>query len=302
MPMIPATFVQGLPAFGPSVAGNFTQNLPFTSNVTQGNLIYVYVFGSVGILSGGTPTGNTLTFGSVFDSQGNSYLGSGMVTVTDSDGPPTLNTQQAYFGLFVAFAKNSGACTVSATWTATGGNSKTSRLNIAEYKNVSSFDRFAQGTSTSIPAVTPTPALSTSDNELYIASEGFSFGPGPGFAGAGWGGLGWTSRISAGSPSVGPVWDGLVGPTGGDITQNLTAANLNGATYYTSCALFRSASASDPNNGNVFLSQYPRMTWMKNVMFLCRDYWDQALSSPYVGQIWPAPNSGGARSGQTYPY
>lgn len=301
MPLIPPLFVQGLPAFGPGVAGNFTQNLPFTSNVTQGNLLYVYVFGSVGILTGGTPSGNTLTFVNVFDSQANSYVGSPIITVLDSDGPPINNTQQAYFGLFVAFAKTSGPCTVSATWTATGGNSKTSRLNIAEYKNVASFDRYSQGTSTSVPAVTPTPAVSDSDNELYISGEGFSFGPGHSFSGA-WGGLGWNSRISGGSPSVGPVWDGLVGPTGGDITQNLTAANINAATYYSSCALFRSATASDPLNGNVFLSQYPHMTWMKNVCILARDYWDQALSSPYVGQEWPVPNSGGAQSGQTYPY
>jgi hypothetical protein len=98
------------------------------------------------------------------------------------------------------------------------------------------------------------------------------------------------------------VFDTLIGPTGINPTTNLTASNPNGGNYWASMMLFQSATASDPNNGNVFLPQYPGMPWMPNVLMLTRQYWDVGLSQPYVGQEWPVPNTGGAQSGQTYPY
>src|SRR5258708_621276 len=98
MPLIPATFVQALPAFS-SGTTTINQNLAFLSNVTQGDLIYVYVFGTVGTVSGGNPTGNTLTFNSLHDTQNNSYVGSGIIQVQTSDGPPIVSTALSYFGL-----------------------------------------------------------------------------------------------------------------------------------------------------------------------------------------------------------
>jgi hypothetical protein len=69
------------------------------------------------------------------------------------------------------------------------------------------------------------------------------------------------------------------------------------------------ASASTPPNyvpagpgGPPIANTYLGLTWMKNVYILTRDYWDISLSSPYVGQLWPVPNTGGAQSGQTFPF
>ncbi len=302
MPLIPATFVQSNVAFSAGFNVNITQNLAFTSNVTQGDLLYVYGYGDLPTIRSGGATGDTMSFAGFSDSQGNTWNQIGSDTTTFSSGTGGgLNADQYFFPVAFAFTNSSGPCTVIGSWHMSGAFLKTVRLNIAEWKNVGTFDRFSSGFSTSNPAVTPTPALSTSNNEIYIAAEGFNL-QGPSFTPGNWGGTPWNSRIGPGSPGVGPVWDALTGPTGGDPTPNLTAGNTNSANYWTSVALFRSATASDPNNGNVFLSQYPGMPWMKNVVLLARNYWDQGLSTPYVGQLFPVPNTGGAQSGQTYPY
>jgi hypothetical protein len=303
MPLIPPLFVQSNSAFDSLFGtGNHTESLAFTSNVTQGDLLYVYVSGITPTISSGSPTGDTLTLNGLSDTRGNLWnnLASDVAAFNDGGIPP-FNAAQYHFSVYFAFAKDSGPCTVQASWSATGGFTQTLRLNIAECKNVSTFDQFSSGFSTSNPAVTPTPAVSTSNNELYIAAEGYGL-QGPSFTPGIWGGLSWNNRIGPGSPSIGPVWDALIGPTGGDPTPSLTAGNTNHAKYWTSVAVFRSATATDPNNGNVFLSQYPGMPWMKNVAFLCRNYWDVGLSQPTVGQEWPVPNTGGAQSGKTYPY
>jgi hypothetical protein len=44
------------------------------------------------------------------------------------------------------------------------------------------------------------------------------------------------------------------------------------------------------------------MTWLKNVLCLTRDFWDSTLTTPYSGQIFPVPNSGGTQNGQIYPF
>jgi hypothetical protein len=44
------------------------------------------------------------------------------------------------------------------------------------------------------------------------------------------------------------------------------------------------------------------LTWLKNVAVLTRDYWDESLTTPYSGQLFPVPNSGGTTTGQIYPY
>ncbi|VVB52822.1 Uncharacterised protein [uncultured archaeon] len=47
---------------------------------------------------------------------------------------------------------------------------------------------------------------------------------------------------------------------------------------------------------------YPFPTWMKNVWILPREVWINSLSQPYQGQLYPVPNTGGAQTGQTYPF
>jgi hypothetical protein len=47
---------------------------------------------------------------------------------------------------------------------------------------------------------------------------------------------------------------------------------------------------------------YLGLTWMKTLYILTRDLWPDGLANPYVGQEWPVPNTGGAQSGQTFPY
>jgi hypothetical protein len=44
------------------------------------------------------------------------------------------------------------------------------------------------------------------------------------------------------------------------------------------------------------------LTWLKNIMVLTRDYWDPSLTTPYSGQLYPVPNTGGTQTGQVYPY
>jgi hypothetical protein len=44
------------------------------------------------------------------------------------------------------------------------------------------------------------------------------------------------------------------------------------------------------------------LTWLKNIAVLGRDYWDGSLTTPYSGQLYPVPNSGGTTTGQIYPY
>ena len=54
--------------------------------------------------------------------------------------------------------------------------------------------------------------------------------------------------------------------------------------------------------GPILNNGYPGMTWMKNCYVIPRDFWPDTLSEPYAGQLWPVPNSGGAQSGQTFPF
>jgi hypothetical protein len=120
--------------------------------------------------------------------------------------------------------------------------------------------------------------------------------------------ISWTQRSTTNSPAF-PTFDFLEGISG--VTATVQTATNTGAGgffgIYAQQVLFSSAAATaDPNNGNVFLGTASMgmfgMTWLKNVTLLARDYWDQGLTAPYVGQIYPSPNTGGAQSGQTYPY
>ena len=47
---------------------------------------------------------------------------------------------------------------------------------------------------------------------------------------------------------------------------------------------------------------YQGLTWMLGVFVLPRDTWAPPTSTPYAGQTYPTPNTGGATTGQTYPY
>jgi hypothetical protein len=44
------------------------------------------------------------------------------------------------------------------------------------------------------------------------------------------------------------------------------------------------------------------LTWLSNIVCLMRDYWAPQLTTPYSGQLFPSPNSGGTQTGQIYPY
>src|SRR5712671_5417506 len=182
MPLIPPIFVQSNSAFGGGSSSNFVQNLVFTSNVTQGDLLYVYVYGDNPTINSGSPTGGTLSLTSITDSRGNAWNSLGVSSAIFNNGGTGagLFADQYFFGVFFAYANSSGPCTVTASWAASGVFSKSTRLNIAEWKNVGAFDRFSSGFSTSNPAVTPTPAVSTAQNEFYIAAEGFGI-TGPSF-------------------------------------------------------------------------------------------------------------------------
>jgi len=302
MALIPPLFVQSNSAFGGGSSSNFVQNLVFSSNVTQGDLLYVYVYGDNPTINSGSPTGGTLSLTSITDSRTNTWNSTGISSQTFSTGVGVNQFADQYFvGVFFAYANSSGSCTVTASWAASGVFTKTTRLNIAEWKNVGAFDRFGSGFSTSNPAAIPSPAVSIENNEIYIAATGFGI-TGPTFTPGIFGGAPWNQRLSAGSPGVGPIFDANEGPTGGDPTPNLTAGNTNAANYWASVAVFKTATATDPTNGNVFLSQYPGMPWMK----------ERSISDPPVlgprslrAVRWTnlsSPNTGGARSGQTYPY
>jgi hypothetical protein len=302
MALIPAIFVQSNNAFDSFFgAAIHTQSLAFVSNVTQGDLLYAYVYGDLPTISAGNPTNNGLQLNSLADTRGSTWNQLVLDSAQFDNGlvGPSQNADAYFFGVFYAFAASSGPCTVQATWGGSGAFTKTIRLNIAEWKNVGPFIALGHGFQTSSPATVPS-ASGTFQNELFIAATGFDL-QGPSFVGA-WGGGPWVSRISSGSPGTGPVWDTLTGPTGLNPTTSLKAPNTSFANYWASMALFQSAPPTAVTNGNGFFEDYPQMTWMKNVAFLCRDYWDVGLSSPYVGQEWPIPNSGGAQSGQTYPY
>jgi hypothetical protein len=47
---------------------------------------------------------------------------------------------------------------------------------------------------------------------------------------------------------------------------------------------------------------YVGLTWMKTLYILTRDLWPDGLANPYVGQLWPVPNTGGAQRGQAFPF
>jgi hypothetical protein len=54
--------------------------------------------------------------------------------------------------------------------------------------------------------------------------------------------------------------------------------------------------------GHIFDGGYKGLSWMLNVFLLPRDFWQKSLSTPYSGQTFPTPATGGNASGQTYPY
>lgn len=55
------------------------------------------------------------------------------------------------------------------------------------------------------------------------------------------------------------------------------------------------------NGGAVFAEGYNGIGWLKNVFFMSRDFWDDEMTTPYSGQLFPTGgNSGGP--GQVYPF
>ena len=199
--------------------------------------------------------------------------------------------------IWFAFANSSGANSVSVGWSSTGGNLKQLFLDIAEWKNVSlgGFDHLVSTASSSNPATSPT-FTTSSNNELliscwfYQALTGGSNSPAP-----------WTVRVLAASPAT-TLFDTGVGQAGNVTSLALANDGVPVQSYFASIAGFFAAPPTAVTGGNGYFEDYPGMPWMKNVAFLCRNYWDVGLSQPTVGQEWPVPNTGGAQSGKTYPY
>lgn len=288
MPVVPPILVQSTAAFGGGAFVPFVHSLAFTSNVTIGSLLYVYIYGDLPVTSNGGSTGSTLTFTGLSDSQGNTWHDLGMQSAILSTGVGLgLFADQYFFNVQYAYANSTGPCTINASWTASGGFSKTTRLNIGEWKNVGAFDRFQGGFSTSNPMVPPTPMASTENNEFYIAAFGYGI-IGPLITPGLFSGIPWNLHFGVGSPAVGPVWDAMQGPIG-DPTPTLSAGNINNGNYWSSVIVFKATTPVDPPIGNSYLVQYPVVTWMKNLCTLAQQYWDPAIGSPYVGQLYPAP-------------
>jgi hypothetical protein len=182
-----------------------------------------------------------------------------------------------------------------------GASTSNPRLALANYKNIASVVGTQPTTSGNTAGTFSGPnQMSPADNITYWEIWRWSFASIDTV-------IGWTQRTTTNSPPF-PSFDFFQGIAG--VTPVvLTATNTGNAGFFGIWAaqvLFSSQTATDPDNGNVFLgtANMPMfgMTWMKNVCLLARDYWDQGLSSPYVGQIYPSPNTGGAQSGQTYPF
>src|SRR5882762_9302157 len=109
MALIPPIIVQSNLAFGGGSSSNFVQNLVFTSNVTQGDLLYVYVYGDNPTINSGSPTGGTLSLTSITDSRANTWNNTGVTTAIFSQGVGVNQfADQYFFGVFFAYANSSG--------------------------------------------------------------------------------------------------------------------------------------------------------------------------------------------------
>lgn len=287
MPVVPPVFIQATSAFSGGAFVPFVHSLAYSSNVTIGSLLFVFIYGQVPTINGGSPTGSTLSLTSLGDTQGNIWHDLGIQTAMLSTGVGIGQfASQYYFGIQYAYANATGPCTVNASWNCSGGFTSSVRLNLGEWKNVGVFDRFLGGFSTSNPAVFPTPLVSTENNEFYIGATGYGI-LGPSFTPGIWTGGPWIQRGGSGSPTVGPMWEAMIGPTGVDPTPTFTANNSLNGNYWSGVTVFKSTAPVDPPFGNSYLVQYPAVTWMKNLCTLAQRYWDPALGSPYVGQLYP---------------
>jgi hypothetical protein len=282
MAVIPPIFVQSANSNG-SLPGPspITLTQSNTLSVTQGNLLLCWA--QVDFAAG-----NTATINSVSDGV-NVYQSVFTTTFTNGGG----GTQRVQ--LFRAFAATTASLTQGVSFTGTGGTSKTMTVDFIEIKNVLDYNGDVVFAVTSLnPAVVS--ALTTLNNNDYavVVSAG-SIAPTAA--------SGWAQIVATGSPNR-AAYAVLQGQP--RATPTLSASNGGLQPCFNAQMSFSSQTASDPNNGNVFLGTPTvpgfGMTWMKNVQLLARDYWDQGLSAPYVGQIYPTPNTGGAQSGQTYPY
>ena len=284
MALIPPQFVQSNAQFDALFgSGSHTTVSTFSSNVTAGNLLITFFIAENPNTLG---QGDSVSIGAISDTVGSTWHSVAASSVGFF--PPAFSNTNIWY----AFANASGANTISVASSGTGPQTKSLRLDIAEWKNVGAFVEVLDVVSTSNPATAPS-LTTTQNNTLVIVCE-TDQGSVQTFSGKGW-----TIRINSGSFGA-PVLDNNVGQPGN--TPSLSAANNTPVPYYAASLSFTSAPPTAVTNHNGFFEDYPGMPWMKNVAFLTRQYWDQGLSAPYVGQIYPSPNTGGARSGQTYPY
>lgn len=294
MPLIPPILAQSSTGNDSFTNGSHNVVAAYPSNVTQGSLLVASIAGLVP--EGGS---DTYTINSISDTLGSSWTQlflapNGLTTGT------APNRTFWSMAMWVAFAPSSGANTVTFHVSATGGFSKSQLQTIAEIKNVSTTLTGVVGTgSSSTNPLNSGTTTTTQNNQFAISQDWYADGAiSLGSAPAGTG-VSWFSITGAGSPAR-PMFGANVAASGTGIA--ISGTNANSAPCYLLLATFSAAAPTAVTQRNGFFEDYPQMTWMKNVAFLCRDYWDQGLSTPYVGQLYPAPNSGGAKSGQTYPY
>jgi hypothetical protein len=102
--------------------------------------------------------------------------------------------------------------------------------------------------------------------------------------------------IYLGQPLGGPQWLGQSDALGDWMDSN---------GVYSSYVNFTPNPPFPPTPGGVqppLFAGWYGLTWLKNIAVLTRDYWDESLTTPYSGQLYPVPNTGGTQNGQIYPY
>lgn len=284
--------------------------LAFSGTVTQGNILFAF---SEWAPTSGNASGNvtsvTDTIGNVWHQIVPTLLGNN--TQVGVGGP----------GFDLRWCLNkatTGTPTVTSNLALSYQNRK---LLIAEYSGIgmvglTPVDASASGITSGTSFSTATLTTLTAGDFLIMfegTNTAVTFSSGP---------AGFTSRINS---TNGALYDNLTGQAIGSYTETGTLSGGNDSGSYL-IGVFASvygylgqfdlnsqwmdsngiytglAPGVAQGSGNIFNGGYQGLTWMKNVFILPKDFWQQTLSTPYSGQNYPTPNTGGATSGQTYPY
>ena len=307
---------------------SFGNTLSYTSSAittTTGDTVFAWV--SWGNNTAGTNnTGDITAFS---DSNGNTWnrIGSTFYTSGTTEGKTGLAVFWSH--LTTGSAGNTWSFTISAgTWN-TG--TATVRFAVAGYSNVFTpfFDAVstgATGTGTTLTTNSVTPTLSY-DALLVIGTQGA--GATQTMAAPN---TSWTQRFTGSSgtflqevPFAGMGYSAGTGTgffAGFNASPFSFQGTISGTVDWgvviigvpsTQVAYLAAADTVEPSPGNfqpikelffqgdIFLGGYTGLTFMKNVFVLPRDHWDNALSTPYSGQLFPTGgNSGGP--GQVFPF